>query len=385
MSEQPFCKPLGFAALLGLIAMALSTSSCAQSEASRLDDQPDAVMQAIRDYGRGHQSLLTQANPAKPDQTDISYSAHVRSLLFQEDFPQLEKTAKQNRVEKGRLIGGMWKGVGFYNGTGWPVAEGSPKESDWQRSIAMLKKWIAANPNSTAARLSLAYLYVNYSWAARGGGFADSISDAQWKLFYERNAQAKALLLEATLFTDKDPFWYELMQLVARNEGWSQSVARKLFDEAVAFEPGYYHYYIDYSRYLEPQWYGKPGDIQTFADETAKRVPEPDSSMLYFWIFSNRACYCQDAQEELPHASYEKLRQGYANIARLYGVSNLNANRFAFMSTSFRDQAAAREAFANITKMDDSIWTYQSVFDNSRAWATSSGNSTPSEFVTSTP
>jgi transposase-like protein len=77
----------------------------------------------------------------------------------------------------------------------------------------------------------------------------------------------------------------------------------------------------------------------------------------------------RQAQEDLPRASYEKFSKGYANITRLYGVSNLNANRFAFIATTFRDQSAAREAFANITKMDESIWTYQSIFDNSREWA----------------
>src|ERR1700739_2293714 len=153
MSKQPFCKPLGFAALLGLAAMALSTSSCAQSEASRPDDQQDAVMQAVREYGRGHQSLLTQANPPKPDQLDVSYSANIRSILFQEDLGQLEKIARQNRVEKGHLIGGMWKVMGFYNGTSAPVDEGAPSDSDWQKLLAKLQKWQSAFPDSPAPRL----------------------------------------------------------------------------------------------------------------------------------------------------------------------------------------------------------------------------------------
>jgi hypothetical protein len=359
---------MGMPGFLALLVLAVVTSSCSHTEASRPPASAD-VMRTIRDYGRGHQSLLAPANSEKPDESDVVYSSHIRNILVQEDFAQLEKIAQSNRIEKGRLMGGVWKIVGYYNGTGWPVDEGKPKESDWQRHIATLKKWIAASPNSTAARLSLAYLYVNYSWVARGGGFADSISDAQWKLFYERNAQAKTLVLEVSSFKDKDPFWYQVMQLVSHNEGWDKTQARELFDQAVAFEPGYYHYYFEYSRYLEPQWYGKPGNIQAFADEISSRVPEPDGSMFYFWILANRVCYCRQAQEDLPHASYEKFSKGYANITRFYGVSNLNANRFAFIATTFRDRSAAREAFTNITKMDESIWTYQSIFDNSREWA----------------
>lgn len=369
MRIKPLCNLMGMRGFLALLVLAVVTSSCGHTEASRPAASADVIMQTIRDYGRGHQPLLTPANSEKPDGSDDVYSTHIRNILDQEDFPQLEEIAQRNRIEKGRLIGGIWKIVGYYNGTGWPVNEGEPKESDWQRHIATLKNWIAASPNSTAARLSLAYLYVNYSWIARGGGFADSISDAQWKLFYERNAQAKTLLLEVSSFKDKDPFWYQVMQLVSHNEGWDKTQARELFDQAVAFEPGYYHFYVEYSRYLQPQWYGKAGDIQTFADEISSRMPEPDGSMLYFWILANRVCYCRQAQEDLPHASYEQFSKGYANITRLYGVSNLNANRFAFIATTFHDQAAARKAFANITKMDKSIWTYQSIFDNSREWA----------------
>ncbi len=370
MSQQLFCKPIGIVSLLGLFALALSTSSCAQSEARRPPAEPEAVRQAVLDYSRGHQALLTRNVVEKPDQTDEAYTAHIRNILVQEDFAQLEKIAQQNRIEKGHLIGGVWKIWAFHNGTGWPVGTSKPKESEWQGQFAILKKWNAAYPNSTAARLSLAYLYINYSWAARGSGFADSITNAQWELFYERNAEAKAILLEASSFTDKDPFWYELMQLVAHDEGWTQPDARELFDQAVAFEPGYYHYYVEYDRYLQPQWYGKPGDVQAFAEEISSRVPEPDGSMFYFWIMSSRACYCREALQDMPKASYPKLRTGYGNITRLYGVSNLNANRFAFMATTFKDKAAAGEAFASLTKMDEGIWTEQSVFDNSRDWAT---------------
>ena len=369
MSQQPIRKSFGIASIFGLLALAISTSSCAQSEASGSSVQPDAVIQAIRDYGRGHQSLLSQANSTKPDQADISYSAHVRSVLFQEDFAQLEKIAKQNRVEKGRLIGGMWKVLGFYNGTSAPGDEGASPDSAWQTLLSKLQKWQATSPDSAAPRLSLAYFYVNYAWRARGNGLADTVQDTQWQLFNERNARAKSLLLEAASFKEKDPFWYQVMQLIARNEGWDKAQARELFEQAIAFEPGYYHYYIEQSRFLLPQWFGDPGEIQPFADETLRRVAGPDASMLYFWIFSSEVCYCQEGMEALSHAAYPKLRQGYSNITQFYGLSNLNANRFAFMAAVNRDKPSAHDAFASVVKMDEGIWQSEQTFEQFRMWA----------------
>jgi hypothetical protein len=369
MSQQPFRKSFGIAGLFGLLVLALSTSSCAQSEASGPAPQPDAVMQSIRDYGRGHQAILSTANPAKPDELDMPYHDHIRSLLFQEDFAQLEKIAKQNRVEKGRLVGGSWKVVGFYGGTSAPGNEGVSPDSDWQRLLAKLQKWLAAYPDSATPRLALAYFYVNYAGRARGIGLADTVEDSQWKVFYERIARAKCILLEVASFKDKDPFWYEVMQLIARDEGWHKTQARELFEQAIAFEPGYYHYYMEQSRFLLPQWYGEPGDIQAFADETVRRVPEPDGSMLYFWIFSTEVCYCKEGMNALARAAYPNLRQGYANIDKFFGVSNLNANRFAFMAGFRMDKPSAHEAFASVVKMDESIWGSEQTFEQFRTWA----------------
>ena len=369
MTQYPLRKSLGIAGLFGLLILPLSSSSCAQPEASGPSTQPDAVMQAIRNYGRGHQSLLSPITSAKPDQPDVPYSAHIRGLLFQEDFAQLERIAAQNRVEKGRLIGGMWKTVGFYNGTSAPGDEGVSPDSDWQLLLAKLQKWLAAYPDSATPRLALAYFYVNYAWRARGSGLANTVEGSQWEAFNQRNAQAKSILLEVAALKEKDAFWYHLMQLLARHEGWDKAQARELFEQAVAFEPGYYHYYMEQSRFLLPQWFGEPGDIQAFADETVRRVPEPDGSMFYFWIFASEVCYCQEGMEAFTHADYQKLRQGYANISKFYGASNLNANRFAFMAGVRMDKPSAHEAFASVVKMDEDIWVSEQNFERFRAWA----------------
>jgi hypothetical protein len=41
------------------------------------------VRQAVLDYGRGHQALLTPNLVEKPDQTDEAYIAHIRNILVQ--------------------------------------------------------------------------------------------------------------------------------------------------------------------------------------------------------------------------------------------------------------------------------------------------------------
>ncbi|MGO9844398.1 MAG: hypothetical protein ACLPZF_24860 [Candidatus Acidiferrales bacterium] len=233
----------------------------------------------------------------------------------------------------------------------------------------MLDKWIAAYPKSAAARISLAEFYINYGDFARGTGYADSVSNSQWRLFNERTALAKQALLEAAAFPERDPYWYAAMQMVAHHEGWNKDQARDLLDQAIAFEPGYYHFYVDYAYYLLPQWYGEKGDIQAFAEKTSAQLLSPDNSIVYFQIMSSLACYCQESMEGLSRASYQELRDGYVNLFRLYGTSNLTANRFALMAAMFHDKFSAHEAFAEVASRDSTVWTTQESFEYFRAWA----------------
>jgi len=364
-------KPLRITFFFELVSLALIASSCGHTQASPPQVSMDVVMKTVHDYGSGHAGLLSPGSSAKPEENDEPYTAHINSLLMQQDFGELERIAKQNRTEKGRVLGGYWKNHEFFSATGSPHHVGLVKDSDYLDQIKTLNKWIAAYPESATARISLANLYANYANFARGSGYANTVTDSQWQLFYQRTDLAKELLLEAARLKERDPNWYFAMQQVAHNEGWSKSEARDLLDQAISFEPGYYHFYRMYAQYLLPQWYGQPGDILAFAEEISSRFPEPDSSILDFQIVSSLACYCEEAMTDLGHVSYSKVRQGYTNLTRLYGTSNLTANRFAFMATTIRDKPSAHEAFAAIVTMDSDIWYSEAVFDSARDWAES--------------
>src|ERR1041385_1857811 len=98
-------------------------------------------------------------------------------------------------------------------------------------------------PKSITPRVALAELYINYAWQARGQEYADKVTDDNFRLFEERIAMAKATLDEAADLKEKCPQWYNSMQSVALGQAWSKAQAAKLFEEAIAFEPGYYYFY----------------------------------------------------------------------------------------------------------------------------------------------
>jgi hypothetical protein len=162
------------------------------------------------------------------------------------------------------------------------------------------------------------------------------------------------------------------MQLVALNQGWSKAQARDLLDQAVAFEPGYYHFYREYAYYLLPKWYGHPGDAEAFAEEISQKVGGDEGNFLYFEIATQLTCQCDSTDSDMEHLSWPKIKEGYGALRRLYGLSSLKINRYAHMAVEAEDKTAAKEAFDMIgDDWNHQVWHSSAKFANAKQWASS--------------
>jgi hypothetical protein len=371
MTRKPSANQIAIVFIFVVVSMALFIHFRPErAEASAPVIPMNVTLQAIHDYGRGHQPAPAPTPTSLPDETDTQFKAHIANLLAEENFAQLEQIAQQLRVDKSRVKGGTWKLSIFYDGVGELPDSRSNSESEWQTHLAIAKKWVAVSPQSATARISLASVYLNYAYAARGSGYSNSVSDSGWQRFYKRTAWAKSTLLDAAQLQEKCPHWYEAMQQVAVDEGWDKQDARALLDEAAAFEPTYYHYYRMYANYLLPKWYGEEGETQAFAEEMAAKLPEPDASITYYEIASLIACQCDKERDSLAGVSWPRVRDGYENLVRLYGTSEIKSNRFAYMSFVAGDKSSAKQAFASIQRgRSHLVWRSEANFNDAQAWA----------------
>jgi hypothetical protein len=354
-----------------MLTTCASLSACgivsSLSEPPRVD--PEDVLQTVRDYGRGHTSVPVAPQATPPEDTEEIYAAHINTLVAQEDFAQLELEAKKARVEKSRVIGGTFKTLLFYDAVAVPAQIGPLKDSDYASQFEVINRWILKFPQSATARIALANLYRHHAGFARGSGMANTVTDNGWRLFSARNGRAKAKLLEAATLKDRDPYWYEVMENIALAEGWEHSQMRELVDNAVAFEPEYYHFRREYSNYLQTKWYGEPGDTLRYAKEAADSLPEPSGSIVYFELSSIEACYCGDVESRFTALSWPRAKEGYANLVRLYGIQNRKANRFALMAMMKGDREAAKMAFESIPSTDMGVWMNEDLFVYAKHWA----------------
>jgi hypothetical protein len=95
---------------------------------------------------------------------------------MREDFAELDQMADAARSSKARFPGGGWKLSRFYEAVK-PNGGGYQTDADWKNHIELLQRWTAARPQSATARVALAEAYLRYAWAARGAGYANTVTD----------------------------------------------------------------------------------------------------------------------------------------------------------------------------------------------------------------
>ena len=301
-----------------------------------------------------------------------NYMTTIAGVLKEEKFDELDCLADRARSNKERFPGGLWKLHTLYGGLYTPVQYPVTRATrqDWNTHLQHLQQWVASRPKSVTARVALAKAYLFYAYDARGGGYADTVSDSGWKLFGERTAQAKQILEDASALPTKCPEWYLDMLLVAQNQGWRASDARAVFDEGFKFEPGYFYNARVLANYLLPKWTREEGATERFTQEIADRIGGSQGDIFYFQVATapDLICGC----DEDPHLSMERIERGFEASEKQYGVSMLNLNLIAFLTTNYRDSDAvvAEKALARIREQwDEETWKTKQDFEAAKTWA----------------
>jgi hypothetical protein len=180
---------------------------------------------------------------------DEIYRTTVAFHFRQRNFNRLEEEAQTARSGKGPFPCGSWRLFEFYG-----AVESVPKknwdDNAWDEHLRILQEWVAAKPESATARIALANAHIGLGWRASGRSYANTVTAEGWETFGRELELARTTLVEAAKLQQRCPYWFEATQDVALAQGWEKNPARELFDQAIAFEPTYYHYYRAYANYL---------------------------------------------------------------------------------------------------------------------------------------
>lgn len=288
----------------------------------------------------------------------------VRTLLHEQKFSELENMADKFRTEKTRFPDGGWKISAFYLSFEDPYY-------GWDDLLQNLDIWLKLYPNSITARVATGNVWCAYAWAARGSGYADTVTEKKWNLFNDRINKAYEYVKNPPADSSKDCMHrYYVLLLIGRAQGWNRQKYEALFQKAVSFEPSYYANYFAEVFYLLPRWHGNDGEWQKFADEAVKLTPKSEGMTIYTRILMY--VWAQDEFKEFhePDISWKKMKQGFRDIDRNYPNSSFISNLFCMFACIAGDKDTAVKLFKRIgNEPDFDVWRGQANFYKWQRWA----------------
>jgi len=158
--EKPFV-PLTVLLLVPVVLFAIFTTRN-RLHSVRSNPPANLAMPVVRTYGLGL-SAPTFVRPVVSSQEAWLYRDDIRAVFLAEKFADLEKIAQTNRDDPTFLAGGVWKNHEFF-GAIVPTSYRPITDADYESYIEKAKRWQRAFPESSAARISLAWLYLSYAY-----------------------------------------------------------------------------------------------------------------------------------------------------------------------------------------------------------------------------
>jgi hypothetical protein len=285
----------------------------------------------------------TPAMVDQPEKEMFAFRAKARTYFKASDFRGLESMVAEIRSGPPLFANGSWRLAQFY-----VALDPSRKDADnvWQQHEVTLEAWEKAFPESNTARIAHARFLISYAWQARGAGFANTVTEAGWKLFGERLNAAEKILAEAREMPPRDPMWWREELTLALGQGWSRTQEASVFAEAKKNFPQFYLYDTGHAYYLLPRWYGEEGDWEKSAEEEMQK-PEGLGAEGYARVVFHLMDYYGNIFRE-SHASWPKTREGFEQMRKKYPASLYDLTMFYRLACLAGDRELAQELFKEL-------------------------------------
>lgn len=274
------------------------------------------------------------------DNKDPGYFERMKELLRQKKFVELDQAI--GSLQKDKTVFAEGNPV---RGLFYAALESLNKEdfdSVWMERIGLAREWVKANPKSAPAKIVLARLLSSYAWKARGGGWANNVSENGWKVFGERLAECKAVLDQVK---DRPAEWYTAMQRCALGQGWDKKDYDAMVNEGLKRYPDYDSIVFLKCYWLQPRWNGQEGEFEKYLATVADKRGGGAGDALYA-----RACWYLDASTihnvlGQTSASWPRVKSGLEYIIKTNPQSFLAKGMLSILAVEVNDLKTAAGAF----------------------------------------
>jgi hypothetical protein len=121
----------------------------------------------------------------------IKYSKSCQALFDAGKYSELESIGQDLRSNDVLLTEGLWKLGFYYEGIELSASTNGPKADDYLKG---LNAWETLFPDSLSLPVLRASYKIKLAWAARGSGYANTVTDKGWEIFRKEIQEARNIL-----------------------------------------------------------------------------------------------------------------------------------------------------------------------------------------------
>lgn len=291
--------------------------------------------------------------------------SQVYHLTWQGRFDQLEQISRAILEEEPQRFGlsAAELHVNFAQSIGWAwySIEQDEEKVELRRS---LEEWRASE--SDLAIVASACRHIQTGWAARGGGYANAVSDDGWRIFRERLQLARGEL--NVLLERNSPPLAAFCKRIEIAKGLSEDyeVIDPILKRAVELYPGEALPHTEVAVWLLPRWGGAIGAVGRYARKLTDIYPPEVADAIVARMaielhgYAPNSLFAQEIgidYEQTLNGAERLMDQGYRDrdgIESLWRVSalaskpesrsrlmNYHRRHFAAYGQLYRDQVSA--------------------------------------------
>lgn len=231
-----------------------------------------------------------------------------------------------------------------------------------------LARWHSSRPASIFLPFADARNAYASAWAARGTGYAPSVSPESWQLFAERLQEAERILIDAPTELKDLPYWHRLMLAVTLDEAKPQNPPQKIFEDAVRRWPRDAAFYEVMLTRLGPKWGGSWQGVEQFIRYWSEQTAASEGSALYARLYIS--ILDQGVTPEQTRMDWGRMKEGFQDLIRRYPHWRYK-NLYASYACYARDKETFNTALRRMGKseIDPNLWLSGHSYDACIRWA----------------
>lgn len=290
--------------------------------------------------------------------------AEAHRLFAAREFASLDTRIRALRADGGQYPSGITRLNVFYQGLSAPIGKEGWDERQWLEGLDLARRWVEARPDSAAAHVTLADLWMGYAWDAREGGWTHPKANDPAELFRERVGHAWDALVEAETVGERCPRVPAATLRLMLFQGGKED-ERRIHAAAVAEFPDDQTIDNNHLRFLHTGWHGAPGEVQVAALELLKRPDGRRRLARALWFMHTANAW------ETGFAPWADVKVGLAELRAAHPDSLELVSISCLFAASYRDRDETRRMLEILgRRRDPHVWHSRAQFADIYHWAT---------------